>query len=124
MKILLIAIGAVFGALSRYYLVVLLEFFNKSSALGVLSANIIASFIAGVVFAIVLEKHLSELITLLLLVGFAGSFSTMSALSLETVQMLYSGYYIKAFSYAFISLFGSIIATFIGIVISRNFIMQ
>ncbi len=122
MKVLLIAIGGIFGALSRYYLVLLVEFFNKSSALGVLSANILASFIAGIVFVVVIEKHLSELIALLLLVGFAGSFSTMSALSLEAVQMFYSGDYIKAFSYMFISLFCSIAATFVGVIIGRNFI--
>jgi CrcB protein len=64
----------------------------KGLPYGTLISNIIGSFIAVILIVLVLEKLLlSEAYRLMLLVGLAGSLTTMSALSTESVDMLSGG---------------------------------
>jgi fluoride exporter len=59
---------------------------------GTLISNVIGSFIAGILAVFVLEKLLlSETYRLMLLVGLTGSLMTMSALSIESIEMLSGG---------------------------------
>ncbi|MEM2098188.1 MAG: fluoride efflux transporter CrcB [Candidatus Bathyarchaeia archaeon] len=84
---LLLAIGAVAGAYLRYRIV------ESPITIGtlpvnVLAVNIIGCFILGVFSVISLTFNLDAKYTLLVAVGFCGSFTTMSSFELETVNLL------------------------------------
>ena len=85
-----IGIGATVGASCRYYIgIVSVQYLGKALPYGTLISNVLGSFIAGLLVVFILEKLLlSETYRLMLLVGLTGSLTTMSALSIESVEML------------------------------------
>ena len=93
-----IGIGATVGASCRYYIGILsMQYLGKALPYGILILNVIGSFIAGILVVFVLEKLLlSETYRLMLLVGLTGSLTTMSALSIESIEMLSGGSYSQA----------------------------
>ena len=83
----LLATGAVVGALLRYKLV------ESSLTVGglpvnVLIVNIIGSFILGLFSVLAVGFNLEAKYSLLVAVGFCGSFTTMSSFALETSNLL------------------------------------
>ncbi len=86
-EIVLLAVGAVVGALLRYKLVespVLLA----GLQVNVLMVNILGSFILGVFSVLSLAFNLDAKYSLLVAVGFCGSFTTMSSFALETSNLI------------------------------------
>ena len=113
-----IGIGATIGASSRYYIGVLsIQYLGKGLPYGTLISNIIGSFIAGVLIILILEKlFLSEAYRLMLLVGLAGSLTTMSALSVESIEMLSVGQYSQALINITLNLILSLLAASLGVI--------
>ena len=113
-----IGIGATIGASCRYYIGVLsIQYLGKGLPYGTLISNIIGSFIAGVLIILILEKlFLSEAYRLMLLVGLAGSLTTMSALSVESIEMLSMGHYSQAFINIILNLSLSLLAASLGVI--------
>ena len=113
-----IGIGATIGASSRYYIGVLsVQYLGKGLPYGTLISNVIGSFIAGVLVILILEKlFLSEAYRLMLLVGLAGSLTTMSALSVESIEMLSLGHYSQAFINITLNLILSLLAASLGVI--------
>jgi CrcB protein len=116
-----IGVGATVGASSRYYIgIISTQYLGKVLPYGTLISNVIGSFIAGVLIVLVLEKLLlSETYRLMLLVGLAGSLTTMSALSIESVEMLSGGHYSQAFINILLNLLLSLAAASLGVVASK-----
>jgi CrcB protein len=119
--VITIGVGATIGATARYYLTELMvQIFGKGFPYGTLCANIIGSFLAGVFVVIVLEKAvLSETYRLMLLVGLTGSLTTMSALSLESVEMIGAGNYQQAALNILLNVLLSLSALGLGLIITR-----
>ena len=120
-SIAIIGIGATVGASCRYYIGIMsIQYFGKALPYGTLISNVIGSFIAGVLIVLVLEKLLlSETYRLMLLVGLAGSLTTMSALSIESLEMLSGGHYSQAFINILLNLLLSLAAASLGVVASK-----
>jgi fluoride exporter len=82
----LLAVGAVVGAFLRYKMVE-----SPVAVYGlpvnVLAVNVIGSFILGLFSIISLGLNLDPQYTLLVAVGFCGSFTTMSSFALETSNL-------------------------------------
>ncbi len=116
-----IGIGATIGASMRYYLTIFASrTFSPNFPYGTLSVNIIGSFLAGILVVIIIEKAmLSEGYRLLLLIGFTGSLTTMSALSLESVKMLEMGDYAQASLNIGLNLILSLSAAAAGVILTR-----
>ena len=116
-----IGIGATVGASCRYYIgIISAQYLGKVLPYGTLISNVIGSFIAGVLIVLVLEKLLlSETYRLMLLVGLAGSLTTMSALSIESVEMLSGGHYSQALINILLNLLLSLMAASLGVVASK-----
>jgi CrcB protein len=88
----LLAVGAVVGALLRYQLVespVLLG----GLQVNVLIVNVLGSFILGAFSVAALAFNLDAKYSLLVAVGFCGSFTTMSSFALETSNLIDSNHF-------------------------------
>ena len=97
-----------------------MHYFDKAFPYGTLISNIIGSFIAGLLVVFVLEKlFLSETYRLMLLVGLAGSLTTMSALSIESVEMLSGGNYSQALLNIVLNLGLSLLAASLGVMLAK-----
>ncbi len=120
--ILAVAFGGALGSLGRYTISV---FVQKNSAIffpwATLTANLLGSFLLGVVFVIATQKlALSEAWHLFLKVGFLGALTTFSTFSLETIQLLGQGNYFYAISNLVLNVFCALLATLLGIYLTRT----
>jgi CrcB protein len=120
-SIAIIGIGATVGASCRYYIGILsMHYLGKALPYGTLISNVIGSFIAGILVVFVLEKlFLSETYRLMLLVGLTGSLTTMSALSIESVEMLSGGSYSQALLNILLNIALSLLAASLGVMLAK-----
>ena len=86
-EFVLLAIGALLGAFLRYKIA------SSPILLGVLPVNILiinvaGSFILGVFLVISMSFNLDPKYSILLAIGFCGSFTTMSSFALQSVSLL------------------------------------
>ena len=86
-ELIVLAIGAVVGAYLRYRIV------ESPISIGglpvnVLVVNVIGSFLLGIFSVMALALNLDSKYTLLVAVGFCGSFTTMSSFALETSNLM------------------------------------
>ena len=78
--------------------------------------NIIGSFLIGYLIVVLENKIFSqEFIKYFFILGILGSFTTFSAFSLETIELLVDKKYLIAFFYIFLSLFLCLSFTFLGL---------
>ncbi len=83
----LLAVGAVVGALLRYKMVESPTTFY-GLPINVLAVNIIGSFILGLFSVLSVGLNLDPQYSILVAVGFCGSFTTMSSFALETTNLM------------------------------------
>ena len=119
MKILLICLGGSIGALSRYYLA---DALNKLAIInipiGILGVNFVGCFILGLLINY-LDPKFEHIYNPFLFVGFLGAFTTFSAFSKETINLISSGNLLLAFTYIFLTVFSCLVGTWVGMLISR-----
>ena len=115
---LLVAIGGSIGASSRYaFYLIAKNFFSLNNLfINTLIINVIGSFLIGYFIFLIENKSFSQdLIKYFLIIGILGSFTTFSAFSLESIELLVNKKYLIAFFYIFLSLFLCLLFTFIGL---------
>ena len=119
--ILTIGVGATIGASCRYYIGVLsLHWLGKEFFYGTLISNVLGSLIAGILIVVIIEKALlNEAYRLMLLIGLTGSLTTMSALSIESLEMFSGGRYSQALLNIFLNIFLALLATGIGALLAK-----
>lgn len=112
-KILYIAFGGGAGASLRYILNESLKNHSIFSLpLGIMAVNFLGCFCIGVAMAQLADAK--DNLYFFLVVGFLGSFTTMSAFSQQTFEMLYNGKDINALIYVLVSIGSCILGTFIA----------
>ena len=86
-EFILLAVGAIIGASLRYKLVETpVAFYGLP--VNVLIINILGSFILGLFSVLSIGLNIDSQYTLLVAVGFCGSFTTMSSFALETSNLV------------------------------------
>lgn len=92
-QVLAISVGASCGAVCRWWTVLLIQrWFGAGYPWATLLVNAVGSFVLGFLVIWFLDKtHLSDLLRLMLIVGFLGSFTTFSTFSLESVRLMEQG---------------------------------
>ena len=92
MSLLLIAVGGALGALSRYYLDTAVTRLVGPTVLGIFLVNITGSFLLGVfISATEVPITWQNNARLFAAVGFLGSYTTFSTLTIATVELVQDG---------------------------------
>lgn len=123
MNFIAVFIGGGLGALLRYILSI---FYSKEFAIlpfHTLLGNFIGCLLAGIAFGIFLVKaELNPILKTLIITGFCGGLTTFSTFSLETVNYLQTGEYLKAILYILISLLICIISVILGMILVKKYV--
>ena len=124
MNIVVIALGGAMGSVIRYLMMTSIQNrfnqFHQGFPLGTLAVNVLGSFLIGLLFIVIQQRfHSSELLRGFLIIGLLGGFTTFSAFSFETLHLLESGFWGKAFLNIISSIFFCIASAFAGIEFGR-----
>ena len=98
--ILLVCIGACFGAAARWQLGIVLNRYGQVASVGTLAPN--------------------QMCRLLLVTGFLGSFTTFSAFSAEVAEKLLAARYAEAAAVLLLHMAGGITLTLLGFALARQ----
>lgn len=115
LEFVLLGIGALAGAFLRY------KFVSSSIAIGtlpvnILVVNVIGCFILGVFSILSTSFNLDAKYSLFLAVGFCGSFTTMSAFALESINLLDN----KQFALFGLNVFGNVGLSLAAVILGRT----
>tara|TARA_E500000178_G_C16816226_1_gene659318 strand:+ start:527 stop:880 length:354 start_codon:yes stop_codon:yes gene_type:complete len=117
MNIIFIGLGGFLGATSRYLLnEAILRYIPTNFPIGMLTVNIVGCFLIG--FLIGESLTSKDDFYYFIIIGFLGSFTTMSAFSYQSIELLNTNI-LLACSYIMLTIFLTIFATFIGINFSK-----
>ena len=114
----LVALGGSIGASTRYFFYLISKNILSTSNLFIntLIVNIIGSFLIGYLIVLLENKSLSQdFIKYFFIIGVLGSFTTFSAFSLETIDLIVNKKILIAFFYIFSSLSLCLLFTFVGL---------
>ena len=121
-NLLAIAGAGAIGAVLRYLVASgVYEILGREFPYGTLIVNLIGSFLIGYLFVWFLDRSVaSEAWRLAVLVGLLGSFTTFSSFSLETYNLVITGYYGRAAANIIFSVSLCLLGTWIGISLARH----
>lgn len=119
---LAIAAGGAIGALMRYWMSIwVYAKLGSDFPYGTLAVNVLGSLIMGVLYVLLVERlDLDPIWRAALLVGLLGAFTTFSAFSIETLNLIESRENIKALLNIFFSVVLCIFAAWAGVIAGRN----
>jgi len=112
---LLVFVGGGVGSLCRYGLGRLIQ--SRSTAsfpVGTLVVNVLGCVIIGILARQILNTQADAMARAALITGFCGGFTTFSAFSLETVELMAGGQWGRATLYVALSLVACITGTALG----------
>lgn len=114
--ILAVGAGGFVGSVLRFLIYRFLENPQSGSwSWGTMAVNIIGSLLAGIIFGISQKTNLiPETLSLFLLVGFCGGFTTFSAFALDNLKLFQEGAYLQNFIYVASTILLGLAAIFIG----------
>lgn len=118
-NILLVGLGSALGGMARYGVALgCAARFGVNFPVGTLVANVTGSFLIGAIFAVTGSDGrwpLGEGGRFFFLTGLMGGYTTFSAFSLESVNLVRSGQTGAALAYAALSVAGCIAAAWLGL---------
>lgn len=118
---LLVFVGGGVGSALRFLLSKSLAFNpeNHFFPYGTLLANVLSSFILGIVIQKHINAQINEQMKWLLAIGFCGGFSTFSTFSFENFLLIKNGDWALALGYAVLSVLVCLIAVSAGYLLSK-----
>ncbi len=118
-----VAVGGAIGSVGRFWLtIVMTALTGPRFPWGTLLINVLGSFVIGLVGGFTLTPDRVGMhpdIRIFLMTGVCGGFTTFSAFSLQTVELLQSGDMVPALGYAIGSVLLCVLATFGGWLLGR-----
>jgi len=121
-KLLLIALGGAVGTSLRYGIAVgMLKWLGNAFPFGTLTANVLGSFLLGVVMESVGDRELAGVqLKLILGTGVMGGFTTYSSFNLETIRLAEQGAWGRAGLYLGVTLVVCVVAGVGGVALARS----
>jgi CrcB protein len=118
----LIGVGGALGAVSRYGVDKLLTGLIGQTVLGTFAVNISGSLILGLIAGMTSSRtNLPEAVTMFLAIGFCGSFTTFSTVTVASFRLFEDGDYITASTNIFGSVIVGLAAAGIGLWLGRQY---
>jgi fluoride exporter len=118
-----VAIGGALGSVARFWLAgAMTVLTGPRFPWGTLLINVLGSFVIGLVAGITLTPERVAMhpdIRIFLMTGVCGGFTTFSAFSLQTLELLQGGEVVPAFGYAVGSVLLCVVATYCGWLLGR-----
>ena len=116
-NIIYVGFGGALGAISRFGINEIFEnYLSLSSPIGTLFINVMGCFLIGLILGITLPSK--DTSYYFFVIGFLGSFTTMSALTYQTILMANTNF-ISALSYIIITITLTLFATYLGALIAK-----
>jgi CrcB protein len=121
-NLLAIALGGSLGALSRYGIDALVAMLiGRNFPFGTLLINSSGSLFIGMFYVLIIERmDMHAMWRHVLMVGFLGAYTTFSTFSLESVRLLEQGQLVIAGSYVLLSVVLCLLATWVGMLLTRG----
>ena len=114
---LYVGFGGALGAISRFGINEIFEnYLSLSSPAGTLFVNVVGCFLIGLIVGVTLP--IKDTTYYFFIIGFLGSFTTMSALTYQTILMANTNF-ISALSYIIITIILTIFATYLGALLAK-----
>ena len=118
--IFLVGIGGMAGSILRYLISKNISHIYDSFPIGTFAVNIIGCLLAGVLFKYLsINKDINIEYGLFLIVGFCGGFTTFSAFSIDSINLLNENKFLVLFSYTILSSIIGILFCYIGMSIIK-----
>nr|BFD69147.1 fluoride efflux transporter CrcB [Bdellovibrio sp. HAGR004] len=118
-----LSVAGVAGVISRYFLTASLDKLFLANWLGTAIINMVGSLLAGALFALAEQKNMiSQENLAILLIGFCGGFTTYSAYSLQSFQLIQQGLLGQALINLIILPLAGLLYVFIGYYSVRFFL--
>jgi fluoride exporter len=123
LHLLLVAAGGGLGAAARYLVNILVtRAFGPAFPWGTLCINVAGCFAMGIFIEWLTQRTNASLeLRMFVATGILGGFTTFSAFSLDFAVLWERGAALPAFGYLFASVFGSLLALFLGLWLARSF---
>ena len=119
MSWILVAAGGALGAVSRYAIDRAVTAMIGPTVLGIFLINVTGSFLLGVLVAASAGEDWPSSTRLLIAVGFLGSYTTFSTLTVASVQLADSGEIARAAMNIVGSMAVGLVAAFAGVLVGR-----
>lgn len=118
-----VAVGGAMGSVARFWLTgAMTALTGPRFPWGTLVINIVGSFVIGLVGGLTLTPARVGMhpdVRIFLMTGVCGGFTTFSAFSLQTLELMQTGDVVPAFGYAIGSVVLCVIATYCGWLLGR-----
>lgn len=120
-QLVYIALGGAIGAVSRFGLsLAVLRYAGGGFPWGTLAVNVLGSFLAGVLWAILGQTEGQQRMNALFMIGVLGAFTTFSAFSVESMRLYEDGRTMMAVANVLANNLGAIAAVFGGVWAGRS----
>ena len=121
LKLMTVALGGALGASLRYIIAAVThEIFGHNFPYGTLMVNILGSLVIGYFLVLIPDQESGiPLLRLLLITGVLGGFTTYSAFSVETLELVQNGHLTKAGLNIALTLAFCFVAVWAGFLIAR-----
>ena len=120
LNLIFVATGGAAGAILRFGLSNFSKSLFTTSIYATLTVNILGSFLIGYLITYNFGKYISEdFVKFFLIIGLLGSFTTFSAFSYESVNLIISKKFFISFFYISISIFLCIFSAYLGMLLNK-----
>jgi CrcB protein len=118
-----VAVGGAIGSMARFWLAgAMMALTGPRFPWGTLLINVLGSFLIGLVAGMTLAPPRVGLhpdVRIFLMTGICGGFTTFSAFSLQTLELMQGGEFVPALGYAIGSVVLCVVATYSGWLVGR-----
>ena len=114
-ELILVGAGGMFGSIIRM-IILKLNFVNSNFPINTFLINILGCFIVGIIikYSSTINKDLSNYINHFLIIGFCGGFTTFSAYSVDSLNLLNDNKLLIFLMYSFLSSAVGILFCYLG----------